>query len=259
MPATTGGAVDRRLTLLDAAVLVAATAVGVALVRAVWGPGVPEPIARLTAPPPAHPGGWSPWLVIQRADLVGRVLAVLLLAWTPALLGLRLRRPRPSAGRLMARPGSAALVLATLAVAWKGAESVAREALFQAAGLRGSLAEAFAQEPAGHMPGVLFREGAVVTAGACCWSAGPPASRSAPTAPRARLARPGRRRRRGVLDRALRPQPPERRDHVYRGVPAVTRDQRSDRRRSPADERPAAPAGAPVTTVPGRVVGRGRP
>src|SRR4051794_7398091 len=108
----------RRFTLMDGMILVASTAAGVAMIRACWGPGVPEPIATLGAPlaMPKAIQPWSPWIVPQRANGLAMIVVTLLVAWTPALLILRLRRPRPGLRRLMIRPGSAAIVLASAAL-----------------------------------------------------------------------------------------------------------------------------------------------
>ena len=154
----------RRFTLLDAVALVAAAGAGVALIRAYWGPGLPAPVARVAEPGPLW-RGWTPWIIVQRANGVGRVVTVGLVGVTPGLMALRLRGPRPPLRALMLRPGSAAIVIATLGLAWRAAGAVAREVLFQAAGVRKSWREAFSQEPAGHMPGYLFQEGATIMIG----------------------------------------------------------------------------------------------
>jgi hypothetical protein len=88
---------DRRpLTLGDAAVWIAATGVSFGLFRA-----IDSQLGRLYSGP-----------------LKGVLLGIaLLLTWTPALLALRLRRPRPVLRRLVRQPGVAALAAATTVLA----------------------------------------------------------------------------------------------------------------------------------------------
>jgi hypothetical protein len=88
----------RRFTILDALALVAATAVGLAWARAKWVELNRLPIA--WSPPEAY--GW----------LLVRVIWVEPIALTVslALLGLRLRRPRPDRRRLLRQPGFNAML-----------------------------------------------------------------------------------------------------------------------------------------------------
>jgi hypothetical protein len=83
-------AAKRRFTLLDAMILVAATAIGLAAWRA------------------ARPG-------VQKRSEATVPVAILLAAWTWATLLVRHRPPRPPLRRLMSRPGDAGSVAAVLA------------------------------------------------------------------------------------------------------------------------------------------------
>ncbi len=87
---------DRRLTLLDVMILVAASALAALLVRPV-----------LAGPLRTYPS-WSTYLAVAIGGLV---------AWTPAVLFLRLRRPRPNLRRLTSQPGFAASLAGTMVVA----------------------------------------------------------------------------------------------------------------------------------------------
>src|SRR5687768_4597770 len=82
----------RRFTMMDAMILVAASAVAFVIVR----PVVDGPLML------RHEPGWARYL----AGFVGG-----LVAWTPAVLFLRLRNPRPTIRRLSRRPGFAASVV----------------------------------------------------------------------------------------------------------------------------------------------------
>jgi hypothetical protein len=97
----------RRFLISDAMVLIAATAVGIALARMImsfegWRRdfGTPQ----------------EPWrtarVVFRNSRNVG---SPLLLTWTVALLVLHLRRPRPRLRRVFRRPGAIACGVATLA------------------------------------------------------------------------------------------------------------------------------------------------
>ncbi len=88
-------AVRRRFTLLDAMVLVAATAVGIAAAQ-----GSAEPIRRSLL-------GLTTFSQPLRFLVVA---SPLLTPWSVALLGLALRPPRPPLRRLLGRPGIAALM-----------------------------------------------------------------------------------------------------------------------------------------------------
>lgn len=83
---------DRRFTLLDAMVLVAASAVAFVIVRPVVAPS---------------PLGVPAWGIVLAFFIAG------LVAWTPAALALRLRSPRPSIRKLCRQPGFAASLAAS--------------------------------------------------------------------------------------------------------------------------------------------------
>jgi hypothetical protein len=94
----------RPFTILDAMILVAAVACGLALGRTILGDA----------------GGW-PWSIVSLH--FARPASYFLLAPTLAFLPIRLRRPRPSRRRLMLQPGMAAccavaVVTAIDATAW---------------------------------------------------------------------------------------------------------------------------------------------
>ena len=88
--------VDRRFTILDAMTLVAASALAFSLVR-------PLVLGGLRNEP-----SWAGYL----AAVIGT-----LVTWTPAVLFLRLRRPRPALRRLSRQPGFAAGVAGTAILA----------------------------------------------------------------------------------------------------------------------------------------------
>jgi hypothetical protein len=96
---------DRRFTLVDGMILVAATAGGLALTR--------TPLAE---------GFWESFLGEPELHLVGVIHAVLLLGlplllmWTFALVVVRLRHPRPRFRRLASQPGFVACVAAASAM-----------------------------------------------------------------------------------------------------------------------------------------------
>jgi len=85
----------RPFTILDAMILIAASAVGLALARAI-----------IHDAPRLWP---SPTWVVQP-------VTYFLLTWTTAFIPLRLRSPRPPLGRLMLQPGMAACCAATILV-----------------------------------------------------------------------------------------------------------------------------------------------
>ncbi len=98
----------RRFTILDAMVLVVATAAGLALLRWTWK--VTEFSGSLTG--------------FQQFDLIElglRATFSFLATWTPALLILRLVRPRPRWRELARQPGMVACAAATLVLAWEAA------------------------------------------------------------------------------------------------------------------------------------------
>lgn len=85
----------RPFTILDAMILVAATAVGLALARTIVGDAIMMPRSPM-------------W--------VARPITYLLLAWTLAFLPLRLRNPRPPLRRLMRQPGMVACAAVAVVV-----------------------------------------------------------------------------------------------------------------------------------------------
>lgn len=92
----------RPFTILDAMILVGASAAGLALARTIFNDALTMP----------HSPMW-----------VARPITYFLLAWTLALIPLRLRRPRPPLRRLMVQPGMAAccavaIVTAIDAISW---------------------------------------------------------------------------------------------------------------------------------------------
>jgi hypothetical protein len=101
-------AARRTFSLLDAMVLIAATAIGLGGLRG-WvelGAELGESVATI-----AHPeAGWSPWgwAIYQGYGLLGEVLLPFCCSWTLALLALRLRGPRPRLRRLARQPGAMA-------------------------------------------------------------------------------------------------------------------------------------------------------
>jgi hypothetical protein len=103
----------RRFTLLDAMILVAATAIAI---PAIWSQidnewtdaFVPSYWDRVQ-------GGWRAWPGVMPAVFIADVIELArpcLATWTLALLALRLRRPRPTRRRLLLRPGMVACVAA---------------------------------------------------------------------------------------------------------------------------------------------------
>jgi hypothetical protein len=105
----------RKFTIVDAMLLIMATAIGIALVRAIL-PNISAMImsilADLVHPPKQGQSATSDaWIV---ALLAG---SPLLAAWTVALLLARLGRPRPHLRRVLRQPGAVACAVATLAMA----------------------------------------------------------------------------------------------------------------------------------------------
>jgi hypothetical protein len=102
-----------RFLLSDAIVLVAATAVGLAVARPYyatmalldWSPPIPQ-----AAP-------FNGWVKGLWGCLV--LAAPLAMAWTLAILALRLRGPRDRWSRLVRQPGLVAGLMATLVLAWR--------------------------------------------------------------------------------------------------------------------------------------------
>jgi hypothetical protein len=94
----------RKLSLLDAMALIAATAAGLTIDRFFW----------------SDMHGWDGAVLKHFRDLTaaGIILSVPLAAsWTVATLALQLRRPRYRLRRLLQRPGTAACCAATVALA----------------------------------------------------------------------------------------------------------------------------------------------
>jgi hypothetical protein len=92
----------RSFVILDAMILVGASAAGLALARTILQDALTMP----------HSPMW-----------VARPITYFLLAWTLAFIPLRLRQPRPSLRRLMVQPGMAAccavaIVTAMDAISW---------------------------------------------------------------------------------------------------------------------------------------------
>ncbi len=97
---------ERRFTLADAMVLVAATAAGLALSRA-WSRILAQRTDVLGLDPGLLPG-LAP---LTRQVVLGWPVVAM---WTLALVALRLRKPRPIGRRLFAPPGVAACVVASV-------------------------------------------------------------------------------------------------------------------------------------------------
>jgi hypothetical protein len=102
--------VQRCLTLLDAMILVAATAVGLSLTGLLWDSMLGEYFYRPVS-------GWTSKAILAKAPLTVLLFLPLLTAWSFALLLLRLRRPRPRLNRLALQPGTAACGAAILVIA----------------------------------------------------------------------------------------------------------------------------------------------
>ncbi len=100
----------RRFVLADAMLLIVATAVGIALVRAILHDilAILPTLSLITNP-------------LIRANNMMRVALLagspLLAAWTVALLLARLGRPRPHLRRVLRQPGAVACAVATLTMA----------------------------------------------------------------------------------------------------------------------------------------------
>jgi hypothetical protein len=105
---------ERRFTLLDAMILVAATAVGIALSKAWPGPETYEVSLAI----------FGPKLLRSLGPVTHRIIASwpIVAIWTAALIALRLRRPRPASRRLFAPPGIAACVVALVVMLLKWLE-----------------------------------------------------------------------------------------------------------------------------------------
>jgi hypothetical protein len=141
----------RRFTLLDATILVAATATGFAIARA-WGrEGAFEMLHR--GFPQLRPFDW--------ATLGYRASLPYLWAWTPALVVIRLHPPRRQVRRLARQPGMAACLTATLSMAFVVARTLILSVGVPAAQNRGYsaswwLLQAYAPEVAMTVGGAWF-------------------------------------------------------------------------------------------------------
>jgi hypothetical protein len=107
---------SRKFLLSDAIVLVSATAVGLAVFRPYYATMTPMP----WTPPFAFAPPFLGWIEGVWGCLV--LASPFVTAWTLAILGLRLRRPRPRWSRLVRQPGLAAGLMAAfvLVVRWLG-------------------------------------------------------------------------------------------------------------------------------------------
>lgn len=103
---------DRKFTLLDLLILIAATAAGLGAMRA-----LSPDHDNFTAPySPISPPTWMNWGSVVALNWAF-YLSPLLAAWTLGILALRLRRPRPSLRRLAFQPGWVACCVATVGIA----------------------------------------------------------------------------------------------------------------------------------------------
>jgi hypothetical protein len=101
---------ERRLNLVDGMIIVAATALGLAMSRARMT-GLMTTRSPLFAPP----GPWAKGLALAILDGLEASVPVLLTT-TLAILAIRLRRPRPALLRLGREPGFVACVVAVPAI-----------------------------------------------------------------------------------------------------------------------------------------------
>jgi hypothetical protein len=106
----------RNFNIVDAVVLVAATAGGIGLGRTVDD---------LASTPDGRLPAIGRQLLAERIHTSCAYLACLLFAWGLALLLLRVRKPRPRLRRLWRSPGAAACLTASVVVAVKLLESAA--------------------------------------------------------------------------------------------------------------------------------------
>jgi hypothetical protein len=102
----------RRFTVLDAMVLVAATGAGLTLLRLFLAEGM------------LFHGAFVRTLATDIAQAANEVAFPFFLSWTPVVLALGLRRPRPRIRRLMRQPGIAACAAATLVLSVQTLEIV---------------------------------------------------------------------------------------------------------------------------------------
>lgn len=125
---------SRRFNLADAMVLVAAAALGTLLVRET-NPGLGAVVSHVNHNPAP---GMQAFLAIEA---ILQAAVPFLAVWTPALLLLRLRQPRPRLNRLARQPGAVACAVATLAIVavavWALTLWAARSRFMQAHDLQG--------------------------------------------------------------------------------------------------------------------------
>jgi hypothetical protein len=104
---------SRRFSVLDAMILVAATAVGFGAIRTCSSEYYNNVLWPYRPMPAASWLSWSAVVLSHSAFCLSPLPA----AWTVAALVLRLRAPRPPLARLMRQPGAVAGVAATLVIA----------------------------------------------------------------------------------------------------------------------------------------------
>ncbi len=108
----------RQLNILDAMVLIAATALGLALLGfSVGGLGVIREQVKesldFSGPVPHNWPRWV-WTIVTWYGLIVEVSFPFCASWTIAILALRVRRPRPSMRRLLRQPGTVACYSAAI-------------------------------------------------------------------------------------------------------------------------------------------------
>ena len=101
---------SRPVATFDLMAFVAAVAAGFAIIRSIW----PRDTWQVMDPNMSFVRGMRPWLLAQYT--LSAVLSFLV-PWTPALVLLRVRQPRPCLRRLLRQPGTSACVAASLAMA----------------------------------------------------------------------------------------------------------------------------------------------
>jgi hypothetical protein len=95
----------RKFSILDAMILVAASALGLALIRFLYATGRYLSMGR-------------PWYAFV-AQYTVEATVPFLITWTLAFLVLRLRQPRPRLRRLLRQPGMVACGAAVVAIAFE--------------------------------------------------------------------------------------------------------------------------------------------
>lgn len=120
---------ERRFRVTDCLLLIAATAVGLGMSRAILSPEMTLPRVWESASKGLQ-GGWSLLFLAQlTAELMTVSLIPSLGAWTLGCLVLRLMRPRPPWRRCSRQPGGMACLIAMAAVAVSTALSVTARGL----------------------------------------------------------------------------------------------------------------------------------